>query len=408
MGRKMEGLEVKVPSYFRCPISLEVMRSPVSLCTGVTYDRTSIQRWLDSGNTTCPATMLPLPSTDLVPNLTLRRLISLWSLPDDRSKTPPTDLLRDLASAGRLSELLAFLSDPDRDEFDKQSLTASPSFSPAICSLLGSDANDDAVRVLALVLTVDFIEDGTKRAVIRSLAADLNRSATALIETMGRTEPDGRVDAARVLDAILTSDLCDKDSRSRVADNSDLLRELIRLLRPTEDGSMDRVSTEAGLSCLLALSTVKRARARMVEEGLVPALTRVLTERSSTVPASAAEKALKLMEAASGCAEGRAAICAGAAEPVAAVVSRMMKAGKEGAESAVIVLWTLCHLYRDRKAQETVAAANGGLTKILLLMQGDCSPVMRQKSGDLLRIFRVNSKSCLSGYDTKTTHIMPF
>ncbi|KAJ0976601.1 hypothetical protein J5N97_012075 [Dioscorea zingiberensis] len=260
MGRKMEGLEVKVPSYFRCPISLEVMRSPVSLCTGVTYDRTSIQRWLDSGNTTCPATMLPLPSTDLVPNLTLRRLISLWSLPDDRSKTP-TDLLRDLASAGRLSELLAFLSDPDRDEFDKQSLTASPSFSPAICSLLGSDANDDAVRVLALVLTADFIEDGTKRAVIRSLAADLNRSATALIETMGRTEPDGRVDAARVLDAILTSDLCDKDSRSRVADNSDLLRELIRLIRPTEDGSMDRVSTEAGLSCLLALSTVKRARA---------------------------------------------------------------------------------------------------------------------------------------------------
>ncbi|KAJ0976620.1 hypothetical protein J5N97_012094 [Dioscorea zingiberensis] len=167
MGRKMEGLEVKVPSYFRCPISLEVMRSPVSLCTGVTYDRTSIQRWLDSGNTTCPATMLPLPSTDLVPNLTLRRLISLWSLPDDRSKTPPTDLLRDLASAGRPSELLAFLSDPDRDEFDKQSLTASPSFLPAICSLLGSDANDDAVRVLALVLTVDFIEDGTKRAVIR-------------------------------------------------------------------------------------------------------------------------------------------------------------------------------------------------------------------------------------------------
>ena len=79
LSAEYQGLEVKVPNLFRCPISLDVMRSPVSLCTGVTYERASIQRWLDSGNTTCPATMLPLPSTDLVPNLTLRRLIALWA-----------------------------------------------------------------------------------------------------------------------------------------------------------------------------------------------------------------------------------------------------------------------------------------------------------------------------------------
>nr|VDD52127.1 unnamed protein product [Brassica oleracea] len=48
---------ITVPSFFKCPISLDVMRSPVSLCTGVTYDRASIQRWLDGGNNTCPATM---------------------------------------------------------------------------------------------------------------------------------------------------------------------------------------------------------------------------------------------------------------------------------------------------------------------------------------------------------------
>ena len=67
------------PHLFLCPISMELMDDPVTVSTGVTYDRASIQRWLDSGNTTCPATMLPLPSTDLVPNLTLRRLIALWA-----------------------------------------------------------------------------------------------------------------------------------------------------------------------------------------------------------------------------------------------------------------------------------------------------------------------------------------
>ncbi|EEE57145.1 hypothetical protein OsJ_07051 [Oryza sativa Japonica Group] len=112
LAAEYQGLEVKVPTFFRCPISLDVMRSPVSLCTGVTYDRASIQRWIDSGNTTCPATMLPLPSTDLVPNLTLRRLIALWastaapSSPAAPSAVGPTpaaaaaELLRRVAAPG--------------------------------------------------------------------------------------------------------------------------------------------------------------------------------------------------------------------------------------------------------------------------------------------------------------------
>ncbi|KAG5241970.1 U-box domain-containing family protein [Salix suchowensis] len=50
-----------------------------SLCTGVTYDRTSIQRWLDSGNNTCPATMQVLNSKEFVPNRTLQRLIKIWA-----------------------------------------------------------------------------------------------------------------------------------------------------------------------------------------------------------------------------------------------------------------------------------------------------------------------------------------
>ncbi|KAJ6337259.1 hypothetical protein OIU76_007024 [Salix suchowensis] len=78
MGR--DELCIAVPSLFRCPISLDLMKSPVSLCTGVTYDRSSIQHWLDSGHDTCPATMQVLSSKDFVPNLTLHRLINLWDL----------------------------------------------------------------------------------------------------------------------------------------------------------------------------------------------------------------------------------------------------------------------------------------------------------------------------------------
>ncbi|KAJ0973335.1 hypothetical protein J5N97_021294 [Dioscorea zingiberensis] len=403
MEKRDQGLKLNVPSLFRCPISLEVMRSPVSLCTGVTYDRASIQQWLDSGNTTCPATMLPLPSTDLVPNLTLRRLISHW--PD--SSMDGASRAIDLRSASRLQDLIAFFSDPDRNEFHKNSLASAPSFGPALVSLLGSDNNEAAIKVLALVLTADYIEIRSKRMVIQSLSADLNRSLSAFLETLKSSELEARIGAGTVLEAILSSDLCGGDSKSQMAENSYLLRELIRLIAPSEGGSMDGRSTKAGLASLSSLSSVKRARLRMVEQGLVPALARALNEGPSTVPAPAAEKALKLMEAASGCAEGRAAMCEGKAEAVAAVTRRMMKAGKEGAAAAIAVLWTLCHLHGERRAMEA-AAANGVVTKILVLMQGDCSGVVKRMAGDLLRIFRVNSESWVAGYNTKTTHISPF
>ncbi|KAE8689190.1 U-box domain-containing protein 27 [Hibiscus syriacus] len=78
MGRGRDDLHITVPSIFRCPISLDVMKSPVSLCTGVTYDRASIQRWLNSGNNTCPATMQILQSKEFVPNRNLQRLIQIW------------------------------------------------------------------------------------------------------------------------------------------------------------------------------------------------------------------------------------------------------------------------------------------------------------------------------------------
>ncbi|URE43377.1 U-box domain-containing protein [Musa troglodytarum] len=70
-------MEVELPDDFRCPISLEVMTDPVILPSGHTFDRASIQRWLDSGNRTCPVTNLPLPpSPSLIPNHALRSLIS--------------------------------------------------------------------------------------------------------------------------------------------------------------------------------------------------------------------------------------------------------------------------------------------------------------------------------------------
>jgi len=67
-----------VPSFFKCPISLKLMRDLVVLCRGQSYERSSIEPWLETGNHTCLATMQTLASLELVPNHTLRRLIQNW------------------------------------------------------------------------------------------------------------------------------------------------------------------------------------------------------------------------------------------------------------------------------------------------------------------------------------------
>ncbi|WOL08043.1 hypothetical protein Cni_G16795 [Canna indica] len=69
---------VTIPYQFRCPISLELMRNPVTVCTVQTYDRSSIESWVATGNTTCPVTRVPLTDFTLIPNYTLRCLIQEW------------------------------------------------------------------------------------------------------------------------------------------------------------------------------------------------------------------------------------------------------------------------------------------------------------------------------------------
>ncbi|KEH41885.1 putative aminoacyltransferase, E1 ubiquitin-activating enzyme [Medicago truncatula] len=106
--------EIEVPQYFICPISLQIMKDPVTAITGITYDRDSIEHWLFTNkNTTCPVTKQPLPlDSDLTPNHTLRRLIQSWctqnaSLGIDRIPTPKPPLTKT-----QVQKLLKGIKDP--------------------------------------------------------------------------------------------------------------------------------------------------------------------------------------------------------------------------------------------------------------------------------------------------------
>ncbi|GFP99239.1 U-box domain-containing protein 16 [Phtheirospermum japonicum] len=76
--RRRTAAEANFPADFRCPISLDLMTDPVVVSTGQTYDRSSINLWIESGHATCPKTGQALAHTQLIPNLALKNLIAMW------------------------------------------------------------------------------------------------------------------------------------------------------------------------------------------------------------------------------------------------------------------------------------------------------------------------------------------
>ncbi|KAH9626008.1 hypothetical protein KSS87_016821 [Heliosperma pusillum] len=77
---------VTIPSYFRCPLSLDFMSDPVIVASGTTFERSSIQKWLENGLRVCPKTRQYLSHINLIPNYTVKALIANW-LDDNNLKS---------------------------------------------------------------------------------------------------------------------------------------------------------------------------------------------------------------------------------------------------------------------------------------------------------------------------------
>ncbi|CAN0927412.1 U-box domain-containing protein 15 [Linum grandiflorum] len=67
-----------IPHEFLCPITLEIMVDPVIIASGQTYERESIQKWLEANHMTCPKTRQTLENTSIAPNYALKNLIHQW------------------------------------------------------------------------------------------------------------------------------------------------------------------------------------------------------------------------------------------------------------------------------------------------------------------------------------------
>lgn len=76
---------------FLCPLTKQVMRDPVTLENGQTYEREAIEKWFrecteNRRRLVCPVTLRELRSTELSPSIALRHTIEEWSARNEAAK----------------------------------------------------------------------------------------------------------------------------------------------------------------------------------------------------------------------------------------------------------------------------------------------------------------------------------
>ncbi|KAM7256567.1 hypothetical protein ACFE04_012308 [Oxalis oulophora] len=306
-----------------------------------------------------------LQTKHFTPNNTLQRLIQIWQHDDSvRVIRLIEEMMKKSDYKGEKLEIIVTIGEEDRE------------------------------RIMNLMLNNNNNNNNNNN----SNNNNSNRDCVAsLLNIMRNGSQESMISCIKMLEFVAF----DAESKLMIVEKEGLVADLVKFVNECTNNEL----IESSLSCLISITSPKRAKCKLLHRKLVPCLRRkLLDDCNSSI--SISQKALKLLETMSTMKQGRMEICEDLS-CVKALVQKLMKLPAAATEHAVTILWSLCYLFRNQRALEEVTKSNG-LTKVLLVMQSNCSPAVQQMCKDLLKIFRVNTKSCLTSYDTKTKHIMPF
>lgn len=382
-------LGIQIPYHYRCPISLELMRDPVTVCTGQTYDRTSIESWVNTGNTTCPVTRTPLSDLTLIPNHTLRRLIQEWCVANrafgvERIPTPkqPADpalvrsLLNQSSSNSASTQLrvnsLRRLRSLARDSDYNRSLIASHNVRHILLPILFNHQASDELNHESLALLVLF---PLSEPECSSLASDSDK-INYLTRLLSHPTFDVRVNSAALIE-IAVAGAHSPEIRAQVGNVDGIYDGVVDILR--NPISYPR-ALKVGIKALFSLCLVKQTRHRAVAAG-APA---VLVDRLADFEKCDAERALATVELLCRIPAGIAAF-AGHALTVPMLVKIILKISDRATEYAAGALLALCS---ESERCQLDAVAAGVLTQLLLLVQSDCTERAKRKAQLLLKLLR--------------------
>ncbi|XP_051149041.1 E3 ubiquitin-protein ligase PUB24-like [Andrographis paniculata] len=381
---------VEIPEYFVCPISLQIMKDPVTAVSGITYDRDSIERWLfKSHHAICPVTKQPLPeNSDLTPNHTLRRLIQAWSTANqasgvDRIPTPKPPLsklyfiklVKDLTRR-KLQTLEALAAESDRNRV----LMVEAGIGAAVVDfIVDCYRNREADGGLEEALSLIYVIRG---------ALKKSRAGAGAGELAGNLEIVDALIWGLGFDNLKSQAACALKIVVQAADGGAPARIFETMKAETLAGIGGNLVgggiSQQGVNSLLHVAVEAcqwgRNRVRMVELGFVSDL----IELELQCPARrTTELVLEVLYRLCSQAEGRAEFLRHAAA-VAVVTRRMLTVSAAADERAVMILWVVSKFSGTAAVAEEMVRVRTA-AKLCAVMQVECGWHVKEKSREILR-----------------------
>ncbi|KAL5709101.1 hypothetical protein ACHQM5_019824 [Ranunculus cassubicifolius] len=385
----MEDYEVEVPQYFICPISLQIMKDPVTIATGITYDRESIEQWLSADqNPSCPVTKQSLPKDfDLTPNHTLRRLIQAWCVTNaangvDRIPTPKSPLskihimklLQDLRhpqlqvkALKRLSFLAAENERNRKCMIDSGITKAMVSWIILCCKKNVLEGVHEALKILSLIRI--------QIAEINLLVYELFDSITWILRSLKSSNENSEIKTHALLVLKSVMELASSSLLDRL--RPEFLEIIIRVLRE----NISNQATKAALQILLETCPWGRNKVKIIEAGAVFDL----IELELTSPDKrTTELIFGILDHLCSCADGRAKFVSHAAA-IPMVSKKIFRVSPVTDDRAVRILASICKFTATYDVLQEMLNV-GAVAKLCMVLQADSSTNVKEKARDVLRV----------------------
>lgn len=373
-----------IPDDFRCPISLELMKDPVIVSTGQTYERSCIQKWLDAGHKTCPKTQQTLLHTALTPNYVLKSLIALWCESNGVELPKKQANCRDQKSGSTSSDcdraaIDALLQKLANGNSEQQRAAAGE------LRLLAKRKADNRVFIAeagAIPLLVDLLSSPDPRTQEHAVTALLNLSINEankgtilnagaipdIVDVLKNGSMEARENAAATLFSLSVVD------ENKVAIGAaGAIPALIDLLcQGTPRGKKDAATA------IFNLSIYQGNKVRAVRAGIVPPLMRLLKDAGGGM----VDEALAILAILASHQEGKIAI--GQAEPMPVLVEVIRTGSPRNRENAAAVLWSLC----AGDVQYLQLARELGAEEVLKELSETGTDRAKRKAGSVLELLQ--------------------
>ncbi|KAK3022263.1 hypothetical protein RJ639_045857 [Escallonia herrerae] len=373
-----------IPDDFRCPISLELMKDPVIVSTGQTYERSCIQKWLDAGHKTCPKTQQTLLHTGLTPNYVLKSLIALWcesngiALPqklgncrNNKSGTGGSDcdraainvLLHKLANGNSEEQRAAAgeLRLLSKRNADNRVCIADAGAIPLLVELLSSPDSRTQEHAVTALLNLS-INEGNKGTIVNAGAIP------DIVDVLKSGSMEARENAAATLFSLSVVD------ENKVAIGAaGAIPALIDLLcQGTPRGKKDAATA------IFNLSIYQGNKVRAVRAGIVPPLMRLLKDAGCGM----VDEALAILAILASHQEGKSAISQ--SEPIPVLIEVIRTGSPRNRENAAAVLWSLC----AGDGQCLNIARELGAAEVLKELSENGTDRAKRKAGSVLELLQ--------------------